>query len=265
MDYNTLGEVPSATGLEVEHMALKRGTIDMDEARELRRQHEAGMSVLKLARMHGVERVMIIPRIIAAGGEVRGRSAANRVRMNREGVEGRKRLTEAAHEARRGTKVPEDELLRRASTKNKLRGLGEKVLIEALEFRGLPTEAQRPCGKYNIDVAVGAAVAVELVTQGNFRLRSPRFAERFKYLTNQGYNVIFVTFRHDWLRAMIGNLDDVLALVELVYRYPPARRKHWMIRCSLERFARVRNERGQIAAIPTPIRFFNFVRELHPR
>ncbi len=61
----------------------------------------------------------------------------------------------------------------------------------------------------------------------------------------------------------VGNLDDLVALIEETYRTPAARRKHWMVRCTSERFARVRNDLGQFTAVPVPIRYFNVRRELN--
>ena len=245
-------------------MTIERRTINMNDARMLRCSHESGLSVLALSRIHRIARRSIVARIKAAGGIVRNRSTANTERMKREGKAGRKRLTEAAHLARRGIKIDNSELLKRANARSRLVGYGEAEIKNALDAAGVPTEVQRPCGKYNIDIAIGPSIAVEIVTQGNFRPTNPKFFNRIKYLSNSGYCIICVTFRHNRLDDMIGNLDDIIAFVKRSYRSPALKRKNWMIRCGSKRFSRIRNNLGQLAAIPTPIRFFHIRRELYP-
>lgn len=201
-------------------------------------------------------------RIVDAGGTTRSQSEANLVRMKREGVEGRKRLTKSANEKRRGSRVTPREALNKAAARNQQIGYGEVETIAALSAQKMPTDPQRPCGKYNIDVAVGP-VAVELMTSANsYTMSKRRFRKRLKYLTDQGYCVVVVVFRFNRLDALIGNLDDVVAFVKRAYRSPSVRRKHWMIRCRSERFSRVRNDLGQLTAVPMPVRFSNTVSEL---
>src|SRR5258708_6854421 len=106
-------------------MTIKRGTINSDDARLLQAEHEAGESILALARKHGIARGAIVQRIKFIGGKIRGRSEANLIRMRREGPEGRSRLTRAAHEKVRGSKRSNSELLKRARAKCRLIGHGE--------------------------------------------------------------------------------------------------------------------------------------------
>ena len=238
----------------------------------IRKEHENGASVLSLARKYGIARGSIVRRIILAGGTIRGRSDANRIRMEREGEEGRKRLTKAAHDAVRGVKCTTDELNRRAECRCRLIGHGERELLELFISAGLTAEAQRPCGKYNIDIAVGPSIAVEVCSMGNFGVANAiRLRERTKYLRECGYCTVFVLFAyrgprgHKTLSAesVIGNAKDIIAFVQRANCDPSIWGKDWMIRCSAYHFSRFRNDLGQIAAIDTPVRFTNEIRELN--
>lgn len=246
-------------------MSIKLSLSRADYACRLRREHELGRSVFALAKASCISCGLVKQLIKEAGGEVRGRSAANRLRMQHEGINGRKRLVEAANKSRRGSKAPVQELLNKAATKSRLRGFGEAEVKKALLDANIPAEAQMPCGTRNLDIGVGNTIAVELVTQGNFRPQVSSFRDRIEYLRNRGRCVICVTFRHNRKDALIGNLEDVIAFVKRAYGSPSIRRKHWVIFCRSERFIRTRNDLGQLAAVRTTERFFNVVRELYSR
>lgn len=264
MCYNSAGRIPAGGRLEIVDMTIERGTINPDDARLLRAEHEAGESVFALFSLkHEIARGAIVKRIKFAGGIIRGRSAANTLRMKREGPAGRSRLTKAAHDKVRGAKRKFGELVTRASRKSRLVGHGEMEVFHALVDKKLPAETQRPVGKYNIDIAIGDDIAVEIATEGNTRWC--RSGERFKYLRDQWYTIICVAFHHARSDALIGNLDDVIALIERTYRLPAINRKHWMVWCRSERFVRVRNNRGQLTAVSVPERFFNVIREIDAR
>lgn len=243
-------------------MAREITPFNLDYANRLRLLHEAGRSVLSLSKEFGHQRFTIQRWIERAGGTVRNRSEAMFQRMATTSAEERQSLSRAAHDAVRGVKRSDEELRKRAIAKKQMIGHGEPELLEAILVNHLPAEGQRPCGKYNIDIAVGDCVAVELVTQGNLRIT--RLPQRSKYLRDHGFCVITVTFRFDRVDCLVGNLNDVVALVERAYRSPSMRRKNWMVWCRSERFARIRNDLGQLTAVEVPERFFNIVSEVDP-
>jgi hypothetical protein len=259
-------------GFQVTDITLIGNAPNPNDTLSIRKEHENGASVLSLARKYGIARGSIVRRIILAGGTIRGRSDANRIRMEREGVEGRKMLTKAAHDAVRGIKCTADELNRRAERRCRLIGHGERELFELLTSVGLPAEAQRPCGKYNIDIAVGPSIAVEVCSMGNFGVANAiRLRERTKYLRKCGYCTIFVLFSYRGPRghkslsaeSVIGNAKDIISLVQCANCDPSIRGKDWMIRCSAYHFSRVRNDLGQLTAVETPVRFANVISELN--
>jgi very-short-patch-repair endonuclease len=180
--------------------------------------------------------------------------------MAREGEDGRRKLVEAAHKARTGAKASLEEKLNRARRRSTEVGYGEREVMQALQAHGIKTESQWPCGPYNIDIACGS-IAVELLTRASNPLNDPEFIERSKYLCNAGYCLILVRFRVDRTDDVIANLDHIVAFIERANLDPSMRSKNWVIRCSSERFARGRNDRGQVTAVPTPIRFFHIISE----
>lgn len=263
MDNYSTGAIPAKRSLEIIDMPIKRGRIDMRDARMLRRAHERGESVLALSRRFDIARVAIVDRINAAGGSVRNRSEGMRLRMQQATPEERKHLAASAHAARRGQTDSPNTLVKRAQKKSRLIGHGEIALAGALREAGIRHEPQRAVGKYNLDIAVGNNIAVEVVTQGNFKPALPRFSQRIEYLREQGWCVIAITFRHDCVDAMIGNLNQIVAFIQRASRSPAMRRKNWVIRCRAERFARIRNDLGQITTVAVPVRLFCTTDELH--
>src|SRR5260221_6938381 len=137
-------------------------------------------------------------------------------------------------------------------------GFGEIELERALRQEGLGPELQRPCGKYNIDIAI-SSIAVEVFTPSN-SWRHMNDLKRFKQLIKSGYTVIYIKIRNK--QALLSNLQDIVAIIKQAYGDPPSRRKHRMIRCSFYSSIRTRNERNQFASIPAPIRYFYTVSEL---
>jgi len=242
-------------------MTLKLGYLDPSDCRRLRRQHEGGISVLALANTNNISRNRIVARIKAAGGNIRGRSEANRIRMKREGKQGRKLLTHAANIARRGSKATKQELFNKAAAKYRLIGHGEKELFESIS-KILPAETQRPCGKYNIDIAVGRTIAVELSNSGVLLRQRTRLKRRLKDLRNAGYMTIYVTFYWNRKDTIVGNLNDIIAFIQRAYRSPTLRRHDWMISCRSKRFTRSRNQMNQFTAIPTAVNYFNTISKI---
>ena len=232
-----------------------------DYAHRLRMLHEAGQSILSLSREFGHQRRTIQTWIEKIGGTVRNRSEAMYQRMANSSPEERKAIAYAANNAVRGIKRSDNELQKRALAKSRMIGHGEPELLKALLIEGLPAEAQKPCGKYNIDIAIGY-IAVELTTQGNCSKTSPRARDRRKYLRYRGYCTINIAFRFDRVDCLIGNLDNVIAFIKSAYCSPSMRCQDWVVWCRSERFSRVRNDLGQLTAIKVPERFFNIVREI---
>ena len=119
---------------------------------------------------------------------------------------------------------------------------------------------QTPCGTRNIDVTF-RTVAVEVCGFASHRPNSSAYRKRCKEIAERGWSVVLVVFTRR--ECLLGNLDNVVTFLQQADRDPSATRKHWVIRCSSDRFARGKNDRGQFAAVPAPERFRYSIRELH--
>lgn len=261
MGYNSSGGVPSIIGLEIIHMAGKINVARLYDANWLRKQHEAGLSVIDICALTGLRSHNSIRRKIkAAGGVMRG----NLIRMKREGPEGRQRLTRAAHDAIRGKKKSEGWLLRRAAARVRVIGIGEEEVLFAIKAAGLNTEAQWPCGRYNIDIAVGDTVAVEICTGPNLSLEGAgRIDKRVEYINAAGRCVIYIVVNCYKPEAITGNLEYIIAFIQQADRDPATRSKNWVIDCRSYHFTRIRNKLGQLTAVKTPVRFTHTLSELN--
>jgi len=228
--------------------------------------YTGGESELAISLRTGLGRNVIRRVLVEQGIAIRTGSEANLIRMQRLSPDARKALTKASHAA--VAKQPREWWQKLhakcADRRCKRRGKGEAILEEALRRHGLPVEPQKPCGPYNLDFAVGT-IAVEVVTTTPRHSANRHFAERVEYLAQHGYTVMAVQFPAKREDVLGRQLDDVVRLIEFAYRLPPLARKHRVIRCSLERFAIFRNERGQLASIPAPERFFYTVCDFDPR
>lgn len=222
-----------------------------------------GESELSISLRTGFGRNVIRRLLVESGVDIRSQSEANTIRMRRIGSSGRKSLTEASHIGAKAINSEKRRIMleRTALARCKRCGVGELEITTILRERGLPCEAQVPCGVYNIDIAVGT-VAVELAKGAGSGLTKKRFPERCKYLADHGYSIFVIVFKTK--ESLFGNLDDVVSLLEKTYRLPPVERKHRVIRCSCERFTRTRDDKGQFSCVPSPERFSYSVREINP-
>ena len=222
-----------------------------------------GESELSISLRTGISRIVIRRRFIENGVAIRNGSEANRLRMSRLTFKERCALTAASHV---GVKLIGKDQRRQIREKFALsrcqkRGWGEDILLERLLRLNLPAVNQTPCGIYNIDITVGT-VAVELFSLPWEKQARIRFPKRFKYLADHGYTLLNVGFRRK--PQFLGNIEDVIRIIQETYRLPPKERKHRMIRCGSNRFLRFKNNRGQFSVKSVPESFFYTASEIHP-
>jgi very-short-patch-repair endonuclease len=163
---------------------------------DVRRWHlDEDLSVLTISRMLGVSRPSVMTAMAMAGIPSRGRSEADRVRMAHEGVEGRKRLTAAAHDAVRGVPKTAEELASQAigrSAKKRLSFL-ESVFVDAFANAGVDVEPQYPVDRYNIDIAIPAKMLAVEIDPGNWHKTPKKLAidvPRDALLSGLGWTVV---------------------------------------------------------------------------
>lgn len=199
-------------------MPAKRMDIDVDNLIQL---YNSGESVKHLAELLGVSRPLITRRLHENGITPRNRSESMFLRMSRTPPEERARLANAAHAAVRGHRRTEEELCKRAITRQQSGKSATPIeirLAEMLEDRGLRTVKQMAAGPYNIDIAITEPpIAVEIFG-GNWHA-SGRHAERYRkrcdYLLDHGWVPVIIWVVRDY-PLQVAAADYLVALVEAV-------------------------------------------------
>lgn len=219
----------------------KLGSIKLSAARrtrlpddEIAARYQAGESENSIAKSLGISRGAIRTRLIDAEVPIRGTAEANRLMMAARTPEENRLNTAAAHQAVRGRKSSFDERCRRAKL-NEERVAGqvevERTLSALLAERGIETIPQKAIGPYNVDLGA-APVAVE-VFGGTWHLsgrHAARATERFRYILDQGWNVIIVWVDGRRWPLSSDGADDVASFIEQARRDPSTVSKYRVIR-----------------------------------
>lgn len=249
---------PAAPSLEVVDPPIVRHSRhnrhDLN-AKKIVRLYLKGISELEIARRFGVSRQVIRRRLEEAKTPIRGRGAAMLVRMSRASPADRKRWSAAAHEAARGRKMSVETKRLIARSKTRRKGPGEALLLLALGRMGWKIEEQAPIDIYNVDLLVEGRVAVEPTMKPGtiLRTRQGNHLERSKHLLSRGVSTLWVTYGD--LLALGGCLNEVIAHADELRSLPAGRSEYRVIRCTAYRSTIGRNQMGQLASVPTPIRF----------
>lgn len=204
-----------------------------EDVRDLYRSYQAGQGSIELGESIGVHPGTIRQLFKRHGLLLRSYHEANLLRNVRMGPKRRKAATAAAHAAVRGRKVGLTELCRRAATKEQ-RGTARVSLYEGELARVLnqfTLTFQKACGPYNIDLAVGHSVAVEIFG-GNWHAsgrHAARHQKRMKYLLNHGWNVVVV-----WVNKLRGGpwmiaKKHIVALTQQPGRHQPITREYRVV------------------------------------
>jgi hypothetical protein len=199
-------------------------------------EYLSGKSIKQLATDIGHSRQVVYRILRNAGITPRNRSEAMYVRMAQTSPEERQRLSEAAHEAKRGYVNSPETRHKMALAKNKRVGIFEDSFVNALSAADIPVLPQQPFLAYNLDIGCGN-VAVEIeVAHGN-PLRIAKTFKRIMDCLNAGMNMIYVSVPSK--ASIIPDLcyKQVVSLVKECRRNPPLRCKYWMIRSTGEIYA----------------------------
>lgn len=224
---------------------------------DIARRHIAGESVQALARSVGVSRPTIIRRLSAAGVQVRGRSDANRLRMQGLSADQRRQLTSSANAAIRVGTVSmqhrdpgrERPTLSAALRRRRKVGKGEAELIDLLIARGVAVETQLPVYGYNLDISV-KSVAVEVWWGNSYPLRPLRLARRTIQLADLGWSTMFVWLSQQTPTAECA--DAVIAFIQEMGRRPPSVRPQYrVVRSNGELVAAGEAQLDHLALVPT--------------
>lgn len=199
------------------HSTIPYGNFDRDHPvnADIIRRYQSGESSDMIAPDYNTSGGVIRDRL-RRWGLIRSRSEAKRLHMARIGPDGRQAITAAAHDAIRGTTRTDADLVARAASRQARIDAtpAERHLADLIDQPG-KIEFQQAVGPYNVDLAVGGAVAVELFggrwhTAGR---HAARFDQRFGYLFDQGWGIYIVWNTHPkTLMASVG--DDFRAWVD---------------------------------------------------
>lgn len=166
---------------------------------EIVSRYISGESVLALSKAFKLERTVIDRRLRQAGVHIRNGSEANIIRMSRMTPAEIIKLTEACHNAVRGShkslKAKRNYAITRESRPWLSASLSEYRMSQMLFNMGVATIPQKAIGVYNVDLAIEKPrIAVEIygghwhISQKHIRLHK----ERTPYILNAGWSLIIV-------------------------------------------------------------------------
>ena len=177
-----------------------------------------GESVNSISKRLRIGRHVINLWLERRGIHRRTRSEAELVKWSRMTKNERLNQVSKAHAAVRGVTRGDREMELRAIRRNRRIGAGEAELVEFLAERGVEVDAQRPVGRYNIDIAIDS-VAVEVYRQAFHPIATPTQRKRVVDLFGRGHVTLYV-----WISFGQGIVpecaDKVVALLDVFCRNP---------------------------------------------
>ncbi len=216
------------------------------------RDYVSGMSELAVSKKYGIERNTIRAHLLRNGIKPRNGSEANIIRMSRLSIDDRKKLTDKAHIAVRGTKNSIEHGRKIAKSreigKNNL-GFCEEFLAQIFADNGIKCIHQAAIETYNIDILVGS-IAVELRCETNNPLNRTQQRKKIEYLLDAGYHVFYILFKRK--RAIELCTENIISDIRIIQNLPPVTAQYRVVWCGIERCSRIRNDRGQFACISSP-------------
>jgi len=163
---------------------------------DLIERYQSGTSMLKLSQEVGISRTALSRKFRKQGVEIRGRSAAERLKwkaIRERGADAVARQVSAAHAARRGQVDSREVKRKRAVTRAKSRAhvfAHETATADAFRRLGLVVTQQRAVLHYNIDVALDELrIAVEIINTKPNRPQRMRHFKRTEDLRSAGWSV----------------------------------------------------------------------------
>lgn len=197
-----------------------------------------GESVYSIARRVGVSRNVVDRWVRDAGLAHRGCSEAGLLRAASMTPEQRAAQAAAAHKAALGRKPSPEESVRRAITverqaRDGLRkpSSGESLMLEWLADAGLDCTFQKAVWRYNIDIAVGEHLGVEILGGGWHAMKDRRVKEarRLEELLSCGWNIVYV-WNTSSMPMTEWCAEQVVSLYKVTSAFPTDRGQYWVVR-----------------------------------
>ena len=232
----------------------RRRVIKIDIS-ELSALYLGGESVLSLSKKYCIARSGIERRLIQCGIRIRGGSEACAISASRATAEERLRRATPAHNAVRGSKRSEADLIKRAIG-NEITG-SRRSHLETLvaDVIGGRATFQKACGKYNIDIAIHNSIAVE-VYGGGWHLSGRHAAmhnERVRYLLDSGWHVVIVWIFRNNKPLWIDALKNTISELESAYSNPSSIRQYRVIWRSGKLLSRSRDDGDDFPLKPASV------------
>ncbi|NIA28721.1 MAG: hypothetical protein GWP06_02260 [Actinobacteria bacterium] len=167
----------------------------IDNLDNLIQMYQSGVSLNKLSNQTGIPRITLNRHFRKKGIVMRTQSDSEKLKWSQMTPKQRKNQVQKAHDAVRGTKHSRETKIKAAKTfyQKSLRiGLFETEISEILsDF--FPMVQQYPIDIYNIDIAIPElSIAIEIQSNNRSKLRNMFNNKRTKYLTENGFFVIYV-------------------------------------------------------------------------
>ena len=200
---------------------------------DLMRMYESGMWKNEIAEATGISEGAVGIYLAKLGipiAENRADAMSSRIaRMSSDEIAV---LTAPAHEAVRGMKRTESDLVKRAQGKErvgKMVGKAEKDLYVLMVKAGLSPIPQKAIWKYNIDFMLKDNIAVEVTGRNRKPEYWPIYRERIKYLLDSKLALVYV-----WANTIrpveIGAAEYLVSFCERASRDPSVFGKYFVIR-----------------------------------
>lgn len=200
------------------------------------KEYLSGKSIKQLASDYGCSRQVIYRVLRQANITPRNRSEAMKIRMANTSCEERKRLSHAAHEAKKGYTNSPETRHKMALAKNKKVGVFENDFIREFDAAGIPTTPQQAFLAYNFDIGCGP-VAVEIEVQHGKLFTSPKIMKRVMECIECGMNMVYVNIPSKNSVIPTACYEKVISLVKICRSDPSIRGQYWMVRSTGEIYA----------------------------
>jgi very-short-patch-repair endonuclease len=219
----------------------------------------AGESSKSIHQRLGISREAVRNELKRRGIQPRSKSGAMFMRMSRTSAEDRKRLAEAAHAAARGKPQSQETREKIALTRHGRQtncGPFEEELTDVLQAAGFTVQRQAPIGRYNVDLLVNDAVAVEVTMGGSEG--TPNHRERTKHLLDRGLHAFYLGFAEVDIAVLC--LPYIITDLHILCSDPAAPREYRVVRCAAHSYARLSEKNRKPALERASVRFSYFTR-----
>lgn len=223
------------------------------DGEQIAREYLAGDSLLALTTRYGVSGDALRRILTRAGIDIRTRAEAQVLRAAAEDPEAKAARYRLSSASLQGRVMSQESLAARALSNQdtqRLVGRHERDIGDLLRTVGLQVRPQLAVGRYNLDLAVGEHLALEVHTSRhspNMVNRAATPKRRVHDLTEQGWRLLYL-----WCPDGINpeDCDQVITLAEVLSPLPPTVAQQLVVRCHGYPPALGRPRNDQRAVIP---------------